>query len=50
MSTAEIDGLNHYHKQVVEQTGPACHTNRRSCFYTAVREGAEVEILAPEQG
>ena len=33
----------------VEQTGPACHTNRRSCFYTAVREGAEVEILAPQE-
>ena len=32
----------------VEQTGPACHTNRRSCFYTAVRDGAEVEIMAPE--
>jgi phosphoribosyl-AMP cyclohydrolase len=29
---------------LVEQTGPACHTNRRSCFYTAVRDGAEVEI------
>lgn len=33
---------------LVKQTGPACHTNRRSCFYTAVREGAEVEIMAPE--
>jgi phosphoribosyl-AMP cyclohydrolase len=33
---------------VVEQTGPACHTNRRSCFYTAVRDGAEVELMAPE--
>ena len=33
---------------IVEQTGPACHTKRRSCFYTAVRDGAEVEILAPE--
>lgn len=33
---------------IVEQTGPACHTNRRSCFYTTVREGAEVEILAPD--
>ncbi|MEM6973860.1 MAG: phosphoribosyl-AMP cyclohydrolase [Pseudomonadota bacterium] len=33
---------------LVEQTGPACHTNRRSCFYTAVRAGAEVEIMAPE--
>ncbi|MDD2868732.1 phosphoribosyl-AMP cyclohydrolase [Neomegalonema sp.] len=33
---------------LVRQTGPACHTNRRSCFYTAVRDGAEVEILQPE--
>ncbi|TCP40957.1 phosphoribosyl-AMP cyclohydrolase [Rhodovulum marinum] len=33
---------------IVEQTGPACHTNRRSCFYTAIRDGAEVEIMAPE--
>lgn len=33
---------------LVEQTGPACHTNRRSCFYTALRDGAEVEILTPE--
>jgi len=31
----------------VRQTGPACHTNRRSCFYTAVRDGAEVELTAP---
>ncbi|WP_347310099.1 phosphoribosyl-AMP cyclohydrolase [Defluviimonas sp. SAOS-178_SWC] len=33
---------------LVEQTGPACHTNRRSCFFTAVRDGGEVEIMAPE--
>ncbi|MCA0872095.1 phosphoribosyl-AMP cyclohydrolase [Seohaeicola saemankumensis] len=33
---------------VVRQTGPACHTNRRSCFFTAVRDGAEVELMAPE--
>lgn len=33
---------------LVDQEGPACHTNRRSCFYTAVRDGAEVEILRPE--
>lgn len=33
---------------LVEQVGPACHTNRRSCFYTAIRGGAEVEIMAPE--
>lgn len=32
----------------VNQTGPACHTNRRSCFYTAVRYGAEVELMVPE--
>ncbi len=31
----------------VRQTGPACHTNRRSCFYTAVRDGVEVEIMTP---
>ena len=31
----------------VRQTGPACHTNRRSCFYTAVRDGVEVEIMRP---
>ncbi len=33
---------------LVDQTGPACHTFRRSCFYTALRDGEEVEILAPE--
>lgn len=33
---------------LVEQEGPACHTNRRSCFFTAVRGGVEVEILRPE--
>ncbi|WP_306045201.1 phosphoribosyl-AMP cyclohydrolase [Nioella sp. MMSF_3534] len=32
---------------VVRQTGPACHTNRRSCFYMAVQEGDEVEIMSP---
>lgn len=32
---------------VVDQEGPACHTNRRSCFYTAVREGDEVKLMAP---
>ncbi len=32
---------------VVRQAGPACHTNRRSCFYTAVRDGDEVELLTP---
>ncbi|PTV94892.1 phosphoribosyl-AMP cyclohydrolase [Rhodobacter aestuarii] len=32
---------------LVDQIGPACHTNRRSCFYTAVREGEEVEIMDP---
>jgi phosphoribosyl-AMP cyclohydrolase len=32
----------------VRQIGPACHTNRRSCFYTAVRDGVETELMAPE--
>ena len=32
----------------VRQKGPACHTGRRTCFYTAVRDGDEVEILTPE--
>ncbi len=32
---------------LVTQEGPACHTNRRSCFYTALRDGAEVVISAP---
>lgn len=32
---------------LVEQTGPACHTNRRSCFYTAVRDGSEIELSQP---
>ncbi|QOL80262.1 phosphoribosyl-AMP cyclohydrolase [Pseudooceanicola spongiae] len=31
----------------VRQTGPACHTNRRSCFYTAIQDGAEVELMQP---
>ena len=34
----------------VNQSGPACHTNRRSCFYTALRDGDEVEIMAPMTG
>lgn len=32
---------------MVRQEGPACHTNRRSCFYTAVRDGSEVELMSP---
>ena len=32
---------------VVRQEGPACHTNRRSCFYTAIQDGDEVELMAP---
>jgi len=33
---------------LVNQTGPACHTNRRTCFYTAIRDGDEVELMQPE--
>ncbi len=32
---------------LVDQTGVACHTGRRSCFYTAWRDGAAVEVAAP---
>lgn len=32
---------------LVDQTGPACHTMRRSCFYTAVRDGEELAISDP---
>ena len=38
---------------LVDQTGPACHSGRRSCFYNAVR-GDRVEVISsplidPEQ-
>jgi len=32
----------------VNQTGAACHTNRRSCFYREVRDGEVIEIMSPE--
>ncbi len=32
---------------VVDQTGPACHTNRRSCFFTAIHGGVEATISDP---
>ncbi len=32
---------------LVDQVGVACHTGRRSCFYTAVRDGELVEISQP---
>ena len=35
---------------LVRQTGPACHTGRQNCFYTAIRDGDEVEILSPMIG
>jgi phosphoribosyl-AMP cyclohydrolase len=34
---------------IVEQTGPACHTNRPNCFFTAVRLGEEVSLSEPER-
>lgn len=33
---------------LVEQTGVACHTGRRSCFFNAVRDGTVAEIADPE--
>lgn len=32
---------------LIEQTGPACHTNRRSCFYTTIYPGEPAEIMQP---
>ena len=31
----------------VKQTGPACHTGRRSCFYTDITDGYESELMSP---
>ena len=33
---------------LVEQTGVACHTGRRTCFYRALRDGELATIAAPE--
>ena len=33
---------------IVDQTGAACHTNRRSCFYTAVTDAGERELMKPQ--
>ncbi len=33
---------------LVDQTGVACHTGRRNCFYRAQRENELVEIVKPE--
>ena len=33
---------------LVDQHGVACHTGRRSCFFRAVRDGALVEVAAPQ--
>ncbi len=32
---------------LVNQTGPACHTGRQSCFYRAVRDGDIAELSEP---
>lgn len=32
---------------LVDQTGPACHTNRQSCFHTALRGAREVILSDP---
>lgn len=33
---------------LVRQKGPACHTGRRSCFYTKIENGDEVEAPLPQ--
>jgi phosphoribosyl-AMP cyclohydrolase len=30
----------------VAQEGPACHTGRRTCFYTAIESGNEIEVVS----
>jgi len=35
---------------IIRQVGPACHTNRRTCFYTAVRDGEERVLMGPMEG
>ncbi|MGE4219625.1 MAG: phosphoribosyl-AMP cyclohydrolase [Alphaproteobacteria bacterium] len=32
---------------LVDQTGPACHTDRPNCFFNAVRDGAIAVIADP---
>jgi len=32
---------------LVDQIGPACHTNRRNCFYNAIRDGGVAVIAEP---
>ena len=35
---------------LVDQTGVACHTGRRSCFFTAIRDGEQkiiAEVVTP---
>lgn len=35
---------------LVDQTGPACHTNRPNCFFNAVRDGVVEIISEPQEG
>ena len=32
---------------LVDQVGAACHTNRRTCFFTEIGNGPETELMAP---
>lgn len=32
---------------MVKQIGPACHTNRKSCFYTDITDGSETILMSP---
>ena len=32
---------------IVKQKGPACHTNRKSCFFTGILDGSEFELMVP---
>ena len=32
---------------IVKQKGAACHTNRKSCFFTGIIDGSEFELMVP---
>ena len=35
---------------LVDQTGPACHTNRRSCFFRVVKTDGGLTVQLPVEG
>ena len=44
----DLAGLGRSILLLVDQTGVACHTGQRSCFFTAFRNGARTVIADVE--